>query len=154
MEAATMEATAAPVTKDERDRLTMAFLASRPGFEPGDCATAASDRQDVREATRDRHDAERMLGFVMGRTSITAEMMTERLSGGGRLSLGKDSKGRPSFGYCAGQYYPTESRAAVCRWLASLLREYWWPEKWEDKMWVVRTKATRQFGRGLASRWF
>lgn len=112
-----------------------AFLATRPGFEPGDYSDAASYRADVRMATRQRHDAERFLRDVEMRDSITAEDIL-REAQGGRISLGWSSvcnacwhnpklqhkhERRMVVDYTAGQYYCTEYRGAVARLLASVL---------------------------------
>lgn len=154
-----------------------AFLATRPGFEPGNYSDAASYRADVRRATRQRHDAQRMLRDVELRDSITAEDIL-RAAEGGRLDVKRvwlnDTFLRVHIDYTAGQYYCTEYRGAVARLLARVL----WDWKRDKAMpegtlhhnsetgetlrryaglragdWL-RASFRREYGRGIASRYF
>jgi len=113
-----------------------AFIRSRPGFEPGNYSDAASYRADVRRATKQRHDAERMLRDVEMRDSITAEDIL-RAAESGRLAV-KTVSGvtdlKAHVHYTAGQYYCTEFRGAVARLLASVLwraRQLPTPTSWQ-----------------------
>jgi hypothetical protein len=66
----------------------------------------------------------------------------------GRLTW-DDSKKR--FDYCAGQYFPTEYRAAVCRALISIVMAWGC-----DKCRVFGNGTNflqHQLGRGIAERW-
>ncbi|CAB4171510.1 hypothetical protein UFOVP920_3 [uncultured Caudovirales phage] len=157
-----------------------AFLATRPGFDPGNYSDAASYRADMRTATRQRHDAERFLRDVELRDSITAEDIL-REAQGGRVEItlpdARQSDGMVSnvvrVHYTAGQYYCTEYRGAVARLLASVLwawkRDEAMPEGETDghgnrrilsgKAWVtpgswLRSSFAREYGRGIASRYF
>ena len=96
-----------------------AFIRSRPGFDPHNYGDAASYRADVRRAARQKRDAETMLADVRWRDSITGADLIEAARGG-RLTIEQTARGI-RIDYCAGQYYPTEYRAGVCRVLASAL---------------------------------
>lgn len=156
-----------------------AFLATRPGFEPGNYSDAASYRADVRRATRQRHDAERMLRDVEMRDSITAEDIL-REAQGSRLDVKAHNTSEhlpPAIRihYTAGKCYCTEYRGAVARLLASVL----WAWKRDKAMpapelirangdgpqcevypggisggdWL-RASFRREYGGGIASRYF
>ena len=97
--------------RDEMLASLRAFVRQRPGFEPANYGSAASYRADVRRAGRDLRDAEELLRAVTWRTSCTlAENKCGRLSWNGK-----------GWEYVAGQYFPTEYRAAACAFLASAL---------------------------------
>lgn len=149
-----------------------AFLATRPGFDPGNYGDAASYRADVRRATRQRHDAERFLRDIELRDSITADDIL-REARGGRVSITVNDAAHWQVHYTAGQYYCTEYRGAVARLLASVL----WAWKRDKAMpatlpgcggyaiyqfkptqesagdWL-RASFRREYGRDLASRYF
>lgn len=97
--------------RDEMLASLRAFVRQRPGFDWHNYGSAASYRADVRRAGRDLRDAEELLRAVTWRTSCT---LAENK--GGRLSW--NGKG---WEYVAGQYFPTEYRAAACAFLASAL---------------------------------
>lgn len=150
-----------------------AFIRSRPGFEPGNYSDAASYRADVRRATKQRHDAERMLRDVEMRDSITAEDIL-RAAEGGRLDV-KTVSGvtelKAHVHYTAGQYYCTEYRGAVARLCAQVLwqwkRDHAMPETTCQGHSVhffgtralsagdwLRASFRREYGRGMADRYF
>lgn len=110
------------------------FIRSRPGFDPHNYGDAASYRADVRRAARQKRDAETMLAAVRRRDSITGADLIEAARGG-RLTIEATRVEYPNelpnpygyrvrIDYCAGQYYPTEYRAGVCRVLANALWNY------------------------------
>lgn len=123
------------------------FINQRPGLEPGNY-----DREgylyDSRQITKDLHDARVLLTSIRWRDSIDAEALINaaRHSWSGRLEI----KPNGSIDYCTGQYWPTEYRKSVCATLASALRAYWRADGVSD----IRTKARKELGRGVASRWF
>ena len=107
------------------------FIRSRPGFEYANYGDAASYRADVRRAARQKRDAETMLAAVRWRDSITGADLIEAARGE-RLTIEATRVEYPNqlptpygyrvrIDYCAGQYYPTEYRAGVCRVLANAL---------------------------------
>lgn len=112
-----------------------AFIRQRPGFE-SNLYDARTYRQESREASRDRRDAERLLSTVRGWHLIGAKELAEASSEAfaGRLAItlpGEVPKYSSHLGpvkgvhieYCAGQYEPTERRAAACAVLARALWE-------------------------------
>ena len=131
-----------------------AWIAQRPGFDPCNY-TPASYRADCRTVARQRRDALEMLRFVEISGSITGAMLADSFkhSFSGRLSWNG-----VRLDYCAGQYWPTEYRAAAAAVLAGAiwawLRDECCPHDEENKGDWIRSAARRNFGRGLASRWF
>jgi len=133
-----------------------AFVDQRPGLEPANYA-GRSDlyRQDYREGClQPLHDFRMMLDAVRWRDSLTADDLREgfRRAFGGRLDLSDDG----SIDYTPGQYAPTEYRNAACDVLAKILWAYWatdTPEGETPREHITRN-ARREFGRGIAARWF
>lgn len=131
------------------------FLHKRPGFDPANY-DAASYRADTRRVARQLREARQLLRAVELRPSITAEDIM-REAQGGRLDI-TDTPAGVRIDYCAGQYYCTEYRAAVARLLAGVL----WDRAREDMIAAdgksdgdtLRARFRREFGRGLASRYF
>ena len=130
------------------------WIARRPGFDSGNY-DASGYRADCRRVAKQRRDALEMLRFVELSGSITGDMLADsfRHSFSGRLSWDG-----VSLSYCAGQYWPTEYRAAACAVLAGAIwawfRDECCPHDEENKGDWIRSAARRNFGRGLASRWF
>ena len=130
------------------------WVSQRPGFNPCNY-TPASYRADCRTVARQRRDALEMLRFIELSGSITSPMLNAAFHDAfsGRLSWDG-----VRLSYCAGQYWPTEYRAAACAVLASAiwawLRDECCPHDEEHKGDWIRSAARRNFGRGLASRWF
>lgn len=145
------------ITKASLCALIRAFILSRPGFESGNYSTAASWRADTRRAIRDRNDALRLLDAAEYSDAVTLEHLREALSSARRLSLSDDGQ---RLDYCAGQYYPTEYRAAA----ASALASAWWSAIRDDLTSefgrdavtgdLIRKSARSRFGATIASRWF
>lgn len=171
--------TAAPVraTKNDIIALLRAWINQRPGLDFANYGDASSYRAEIRGITRQRADALQLLRAVGLRDGITADDIREAFPRAfmGRLSLVEDDRGA-RLDYCTGQYFPTEYRAAACAVLASVLWAYMrgcMPEptykhygKAGDPMstesrydgltagaWL-RRHFRREFGRGIASRWF
>jgi hypothetical protein len=141
---------------NERDRILYAlrvWIAQRPGFDPHNY-TPKSYRADARMVARQKRDALALLQAVdWQRASIGAEHLRDAF----RAFSGRLSWDGSRLSYCAGQYWPTEYRAAACAVLASALwdaarRDL--PPGTERAGDVLREKFRRSFGRGLASRWF
>lgn len=127
------------MTKAELTAEIRRFLATRPGFEPGNYSDATSYRADVRSATNARNDAETMLAHIARSESITVDDMVTGLSS--RLSL---TEGR-SLDYTAGQYYCIEYRRAVASWLSSVLWAYWRDHCKCDTRYKIVAEAHRSF---------
>lgn len=152
------------------------FAAQRPGLDfrnycSGwqDAAGGQAYASEVRSIGRDLGHARQLIRAVELRDSITAEDILKELSN--RLTW--DAK-RDCLDYCAGQYWCTEYRPAVCRAMASVLwgwiRNTSMPKPtlhhntetgesverfdgWRAGDWL-RRRFRREFGRGIASRWF
>jgi hypothetical protein len=109
----------------------------------------------MRGITKDRHHAEELLRAVE-RRSIDAPALKLALTGSfsGRLSWDGER-----LSYCAGQYFPTEYRRAVCAVLSSALWDYWRDDNKpasEDESWGdnIRRVAKRELSLSVARRWF
>lgn len=133
-----------------------AFVDSRPGFDPRNYGDARSYRADTGRAQRDRRDAHALLGAVYREAFSTDDngrdkllcCLREAMSPRQRLALHDDGR----LEYTAGQYYPTEYRAAACRALADTLWSYWWaPGATGDSL---RKTARNVLGARLTRRWF
>jgi hypothetical protein len=146
-----------------------AFINQRPGLEPGnyirdwrDTEGRRAYNQEARSITRDLQTARLLLRQVeLREISFPAEKIIEaaRHSYSGRLSINvkPGTKGEIQIDYCAGQYFPTEYRKAVCALCASLL----WESKRDDIPAAIENKGDymrkafrREFGRGIAGTWF
>ena len=102
---------------------------------------------DYRRILRDGRDARALLRVVQLSTCLPDSILVEVLKSG-RLTW--DGK---RLDYCAGQYFPTEYRAAVCRALASVLWNYW-GDGGRYTADQIREAARMNLGRGIARRWF
>lgn len=153
---------ASTVLNDPRDvllNMLRSFVESRPGFDPrnyisgwNDTAGRAAYRSDSRSATNDLHHARELLRFVELHDSIGFERIKAELRN--RLTLDDTKPGRMELSYCAGQYYPTEFRAAACRALASVIWSWLRDECNCETGDAIRKAARRNFSRAVARRWF
>lgn len=142
-----------------------AFVAQRSGIEFCNYGGVSSFRAEQRSITRDGKEARELLRAIEWRDSITADDILKAARGAysGRLSIVERDDGAVAVDYCAGQYFPTEYRKAVCAVCASLLWNYTHtnygagfaqsagrPITGSE----LRAQFRREYGRGLASRWF
>jgi len=102
---------------------------------------------DYRRILRDGREARALLRVVTLSTCLPDSILVDVLKSG-RLTW--DGK---RLDYCAGQYFPTEYRAAVCRALASVLWNYW-RDGGRYTADQIREAAKSNLGRGIARRWF
>jgi hypothetical protein len=125
------------------------FVSQRPGLSFADYDSNYYYNQDYRGILQAKHDFERMSAHISN-TSISDEDLIKSSSSAfsGRLSLTTDS-----VEYCAGQYFPTEYRAAACAVLAYALWQYWRACGYSSHK-EIQNIARATFGRGIASRWF
>lgn len=207
------------------------WIKQRPGLEYGNYGDPTSYRAECRSIARDKREAETLLAAVRWRDSITADDLLKAAQGAfsGRLTISLEERQaesdytstggnyfqqppgkewRAKIDYCAGQYWPTEYRKAVCAVLASALWDYTRekamppPKGYRVESWAqlgavrrlhtvrdtlaeaaeeleklggsdygsvnavyltdmfqsagdwLRAHFTREFGRGIASRWF
>lgn len=158
-----------------------AFARQRPGLDfsnYGDCKSYNAEMRSITKTLADFHILRRSVELSDG---ITAEMLMEasRRAFSGRLSFTVRDNGAVAVDYCAGQYWPTEYRNAACSVLASALwnhrrasmpaptykqygsaenlpmrtEEGYGPKHISAGEWIRRS-FRREFGRGIASRWF
>lgn len=161
-----------------------AFARQRPGLDwrnyfSGwqDTAGRHAYASDVRAIGRDYGDARLLIRAIDLRDSITAADILAGLERhfAGRLSWNAETE---SLDYCTGQYWPTEYRKAVCAVCAGVLwawvrgtsmpvptyRQHGSAEslpmsteaRYDGKSagdWL-RRHFRREFGRGIAGRWF
>jgi len=164
-------------TKQEICALLRAFINQRPGLDFNNYGCATSYRAELRSITKQRSDAIQLLRAVELRESIEVGALIAAFprAYSGRLEL-TETNGKPALFYCAGQYYPTEYRAAVCAVLARCLW-VWVSTDCMPKGRLVHNSETgetferygpkdqragdfirdffkREFGRGIHSRWF
>lgn len=107
---------------------------------------------DYNPMIRAGREARQMLAYIRPRSSIGADQLLEAM-GNGRLTYDPE---RREIDYCVGQYWATEYRAAACQVLARAIRAYLrepYPGRTLNPAELYRS-ATRELGRGLASRWF
>lgn len=135
-----------------------AFAEGRPGLDFANYGDVSAYRSESRRITQQLADARTLLNAVEWREGITAEDLLQALKHAfsGRLSW-VDNGQSLGLTYCTGQYFPTEFRAAVCSVLAASLWCYWRkdiPETEGNRGEYLRKKAGKEFGRGLANRWF
>ena len=143
--------------QDKAFNLLQAFTAQRPGLEFACYGDIRPYRQDARQITRQLHDFRTLFAQCKWRNFTPDEIRDAfRHSFSGRLTLHETAEGMPErLSYCAGQYEPTEYRAAACAVLASLL----WDRQRESAPDVnagdwIRAQLRKEYGRGIASRWF
>jgi hypothetical protein len=149
-----------------------AFAHQRPGLEYCNYGEPVSYRAEVRAIGKDPQQARQLLRYVELRASITADdiINASKSAYSGRLTIGADA----TIDYCTGQYWPTEYRRAVCAVLSSAIwtwhRDQCMPaptlhhnrETGETLQRYkglragdyLRASLKREFGRGIASRWF
>jgi hypothetical protein len=129
-----------------------AFARQRPGLEFSNYGDAKAYRSELRSITSDLAHAETLLAAVE-RGGIDAKDIL-RAAGSGRLSITVDGE-RVRIDYCTGQYWPVEYRKAVCRVLASALWDHVRDSMTGDDIGDrIRAHFRREFGRGIASRYF
>ncbi len=128
------------------------FARQRPGLEFCNYGDIKLYRQELRSITRDLAHAATLLRAVE-HSSIDAAAIL-RAADNGRLTITVDGE-RVRIDYCINQYWPTEYRKAVCRVLSGALwahvRDSMTGDDIGDR---IRAHFRREFGRGIASRYF
>ena len=138
------------------------FARQRPGLEYGNYGDPVAYRAELRSITKDLAEAQTLLRAIELRDSIgVGDLLAGFDAYSGRLSIDATT-GR--LDYTTGQYFPTEYRRAVCAVCASVLWAYWREaahtgDRIDDRKHKsigdeLRSTARREFGRGIASRWF
>ena len=130
----------------ELKALLRAFVARRPGFDYRNYNTAGAYRADQKRTMRDKADALALINAFPD--DADPRFLVGVLSSGNRLSLeGGELR------YTAGQNYPTEYRAAVCRVVSDALHAHLYSHE-KQSLQTVRQRMARIVGRGCANRWF
>lgn len=134
------------------------FTSQRPGLEFGNYGSLPAYRSESRRITRQHHDFRHLAREVELAGGITAQNLVDasRSAFSGRLTF-VEKGDKVGVDYCAGQYWPTEYRAAACAVLAAALWDYYradLPPETENKGDKLRVKFRRIFGASIASRWF
>lgn len=137
-----------------------AFIGQRPGLEYGNYGEPVSYRAEARAIGRDLTQARQLIRDVELRDSISADDILAAAKGAysGRLVIVQRADGAIGIDYCAGQYFPTEYRKAVCAVMSAVLwawkRDQCMPAGTNKPGDYLRAGFKREYGRGLASRWF
>lgn len=129
----------------------------RPGLEFCNYGDVPAYRSELRSITKTLADFNALMASAAWRTFTPAQIREAFRAYSGRLSL-VEKDGQPvSLEYCTGQYWPTEYRNAACAVLAMLL----WNVKLDNMPSVlrghgdsIRAEFRREFGPGVAKRWF
>jgi hypothetical protein len=114
-----------------------AFINQRGGLDFGNYGDVKAFRAEQRSITKDGKQARTLLDAVKWRDGIDADALLKAARGAysGRLTITpgcrtlvgpgvQDVTHYAKIDYCAGQYFPTEYRRAVCAVLASALWDY------------------------------
>lgn len=126
-----------------------AFVAQRPGFDLCNYGSLSSYRADYDPV---RKDKEAFLAMVRYCELFSVDLLKYASENqNGRLQIDIDT-GRVS--YCTGQYFPTEYRAAACRFLAGAIWDYWRSECELDTWQKIYRHARNEFGKRTADRFF
>ena len=136
------------------------FISQRPGLEYGNYGEPVSYRAEVRAIGKDLTQARQLLRYVELRASITAEDIIEasKRAYSGRLTIVERDDGAVAIDYCTGQYFPTEYRKAACAVLSQAIwawtSAHCMPADTAKPGDYLRASFKREFGRGMAARWF
>ena len=131
------------------------FVNQRPGLSFADYGDVALYRRDYgKNCQQPKQDFEVLVRAVELRDSLFAGDIREgfKRAFGGRLSLLDDE----TLDYTPGQHGALEYRRAACSVLSAVLWDYWredTPANMTPREHITRT-ARREFGRGIASRYF
>jgi len=146
-----------------------AFIAQRSGIDYQNYGQREAFMGDYRPILQNGKTARMLLRQVELRDSITADdLMAASRAFSGRLQF-EERDGKVAVSYCAGQYFPTEYRAAACAVLARALWDYTASKGMPDPVvgangdktysglsageWL-RKHFRRELGRSIANKWF
>lgn len=133
------------------------WIKQRPGLEYGNYGDPLSYRQELRGIRKSGKEAQTMLTVVEA-SPITAQELKHAFEHAfpGRLSWDGER-----LDYCAGQYWCTEYRQAVCAVLATALWDHYRTEYAKDKLSktesdgdAIRRHFRDMFGKTIQTRWF
>lgn len=100
-----------------------AFIRQRAGLEFGNYGDVRAYRAEQRSITRDRHIAEKLLAAVARRSISADDLIAATRAYSGRLTITEEGD-KVRVNYCAGHYFPTEYRRAVCAVAAAALWDW------------------------------
>ena len=113
-----------PSTQPLALRAIAVYAAQNPGLDFRDYGDGPAYRTDARRITRDlRRCRDAMRSCVAYRITDDDVIDAARRTFSGRLTLTKRDDGCIGIDYCAGQYWPTEYRAACAAVLEQVARE-------------------------------
>ena len=142
-------------TKAQIIEVIRAYIVSRPNFDPCNYSDATSYRADLRTATKDRAAALHLLAAIEARDTITAADMLDSAHNYGRFTIKTEGE-KIRAEYITGQYYPTEYRAGIARYLSGIfwdyLREHATPADATGH--DIRKAAALALGKPIARRFF
>jgi hypothetical protein len=137
--------------KNEVLGLLNSFVHTKPGLESGNYADAKSYNREKASITQQLMDARKMINFCLLHSVRFTDWTFSAYAG--RLVYTPPTKHvRASVEYHAGQYYPTEFRAAVCAVLSSAIQDY--HRECGYTIDEIREQARKELGYGIANRWF
>lgn len=143
------------MTKQEILDTMTDFINQRPGLEFDNYGDRFIYQSDYRtHCAKPKKDFIKLAESIAWRDGITADDLRQafRRAFGGRLSMLDDG----TLDYTPGQCGALEYRHAACSVLSSVLWDYWRtdaPKGITPREHITRT-AKREFGRGIASRYF
>ena len=106
-------------------------------------------RSEYNSILQDGRDARLLLNGLRWRTTTLPVEDMIRILGDRRLQFNPETK---EFDYCVGQYWPTEYRAAACRFLRDCYQYIYWPQFKDNQ--AIKKQIVKEIGRGVANRWF
>lgn len=139
------------VTERNLDMLAK-FVAQRSGIDYRDYYDRSSFMSDYRVILRQGRDFRALSRALAWRRDTTQEQWSAAC-GSGRLQIVPDGK-KLRLAYATCQYFPTEYRAAACRVVGQLLWNLAREAHPDDDGAALRARFKREFGRGIAARWF
>lgn len=131
------------------------WIHQRPGLEFGNYGESRAYRKELRQITKDLHDARQLLRAVES-SSITADALLDAF----RAFSGRMQWTNRQLEYCTGQYWPTEYRKVVCAIAAQALWDHYRDDysasatPGESPGDAIRRHFKRAYGRTIQQRWF
>lgn len=128
-----------------------AFVSRRSGIDWRNYGDRQSFMSDYRRILRDGREARVMLRYLELAARNAAEAGRPMLLPQGVNRMAWDGT---AWDFTGCQYYPTEYRAAACRWLAAAIEAHWDVPHGPGRRDAILRSARNAFGRGIAERWF
>lgn len=142
-------------TKDQMLQALAKHIAKRTGMDIrnyasnwGDTEGVRAFRSEYRSVLRDGVDARILLQAVWRRSFIDIDLLLLNQENT-RLTFNKI---KDEWDYCVGQYWATEYRSAVCRYLRDCLVSALRREGYDYER--IKKELRHELGRGIINRWF